>query len=168
MNMFSVTPATDSRLNVNRGLGHRPAARASARATSTPLRISRTRGLSALSLASASASVRTVWAAAGVGRHVKAAATHQVRVRIRLLPTREISRRGYRAVFMRRARKAGREGRKGREGGRESGRRPLSASARYVLAPAVRRASSIKRSGAARITEAGTVKTVVRVRIGAS
>ena len=64
MNMFSVTPATASRLNVTRGFGHRPAASASARATSTAARIARTRGLSADSRASASASERTVWAAA--------------------------------------------------------------------------------------------------------
>src|SRR5262245_35390656 len=91
--MFSVTPATDSRLNVKRGFGHRAAASDSARVTSTLLRIARTRGLSALSRASASASERTVWAATSLGRQANAAATHHVRVRIPLLPGRPISRR---------------------------------------------------------------------------
>ena len=52
-----VTPSTDSRSTVTRGLGQRPAANTSARATSTPARIARTRGLFGDSRASASDSV---------------------------------------------------------------------------------------------------------------
>ena len=57
---YSVAPATDSRSMVRRGFGHREAAEASARATSTPARMARTRGLSGDSFATASASVNDI------------------------------------------------------------------------------------------------------------
>ena len=56
VHMFSVTPATASRLYVARGFGQRPAASTSARARSAAARMARTRGLSEDSRARASAS----------------------------------------------------------------------------------------------------------------
>ena len=61
-------PATDCRSQFTRGLGQRPAASTSTRATSTPARIARTRGLSVDSRASASDSVKIERLSAGTRR----------------------------------------------------------------------------------------------------
>src|SRR5262249_46399096 len=80
-------------------------------------RIARTRGLSVERRASASASERTTWAATILGTQTRAAATHQMRVRIRLLQDREISRRR-----LRRAALSGGRGRWGAERSRSAWR----------------------------------------------
>ena len=81
--MFSVMPATDSRLNVTRGFGQRAAARTSARATSTAARAACTRGLSAASCARAWDSVSdNVWAPALAGSRAAASAARTTRARI--------------------------------------------------------------------------------------
>ncbi len=110
------------RLAVERHTRIRPpaAARASARATSTAAWIARTRGLSVDRRARASASERTVWAAASLDKQTRAAATQHERVRIRLLEDRQITGRRLASRVMWRGRRGVRGAESGREADRES------------------------------------------------
>src|SRR5207247_4795327 len=82
--MCSVTPATDSRSHVKRGFGQRAADNTSTRATSTPARTARARGLSADNRANASDSVKAVdWAPTLAGMTAAASATQITALRIK-------------------------------------------------------------------------------------
>ena len=81
--MFSVTPATDSRSNVTRGFGQRPAASTSARASSIPARMARTLGLVGDKRANASASVSmTDCPTAAAGANTTPSAAYNTTLRI--------------------------------------------------------------------------------------
>ena len=116
--MFSVTPATDSRLNVNRGLGHRPG--------SEGLRsrhIHAAANLAHARAVGAEFGQRIGFRQNSLGRNQRGQTRQGSRPRTRCGSAYDSFRvdryrdDGYRAAFMRRARKAGRELLEGARGG---------------------------------------------------